>query len=133
MKNKLGLFLLSFLIALNVSAQNDLLSKRITPLKKYDSEHLLRVALPLGGIGTGTVSLGGSGQLQDWEVMNVPVTTLLFLPFIPGQKAINPIQKHYSDLFIMPIASTTKVAQSTIMVFHDSGRLHSKLLILSEL
>lgn len=41
-------------------------------LKRYDQEHLLQIALPLGGIGTGTVSLGGRGELRDWEIMNVP-------------------------------------------------------------
>jgi hypothetical protein len=30
-------------------------------LKRYDQAHLARIALPLGGIGTGTVSLGGRG------------------------------------------------------------------------
>ena len=39
-------------------------------LKRYDQEHLARIALPLGGIGTGTVSLGGRGDLRDWEIMN---------------------------------------------------------------
>ena len=38
----------------------------------YDSDHLQEIALPLGGIGTGTVSLGGRGELRDWEIMNVP-------------------------------------------------------------
>jgi len=41
-------------------------------LKRYDSAHLARIALPLGGIGTGTVSLGGRGDLRDWEIMNRP-------------------------------------------------------------
>ncbi|MEA3460773.1 MAG: GH116 family glycosyl-hydrolase [Bacteroidota bacterium] len=41
-------------------------------LKSYDRDHLLNIALPLGGIGTGTVSLGGRGELRDWEIMNVP-------------------------------------------------------------
>jgi uncharacterized protein (DUF608 family) len=39
---------------------------------RYDQAHLARFAMPLGGIGTGTVSLGGRGQLLDWEVMNTP-------------------------------------------------------------
>ena len=41
-------------------------------LKHYDSTHLLNIALPIGGIGTGTVSLGGRGELKDWEIMNKP-------------------------------------------------------------
>ncbi len=41
-------------------------------LRTYDQAHLARIALPLGGIGTGTVSLGGRGDLRDWEVMNRP-------------------------------------------------------------
>ena len=39
-------------------------------LKHYDQQHLARIALPIGGIGTGTVSLGGRGDLRDWEIMN---------------------------------------------------------------
>lgn len=66
-------------------------------LRHYDQDHLYQVALPLGGIGTGTVSLGGRGELRDWEIMNVPgkqystVTTGNNAPFFalyvkqPGQ------------------------------------------------
>lgn len=41
-------------------------------LRTYDRDHIERIALPLGGIGTGTVSLGGWGNLVDWEIMNRP-------------------------------------------------------------
>ena len=41
-------------------------------LRRYDLDHLARIALPLGGIGTGTVSLGGRGDLRDWEIANRP-------------------------------------------------------------
>ena len=41
-------------------------------LKEYSGENLRRVAMPLGGIGTGTFSIGGKGDLRDWEVMNRP-------------------------------------------------------------
>ncbi len=30
------------------------------------------LAYPLGGIGTGSISLGGRGQLRDWEIFNRP-------------------------------------------------------------
>jgi uncharacterized protein (DUF608 family) len=38
----------------------------------FSAEHLTEIAFPLGGIGTGTVSLGGRGQLRDWEIFNRP-------------------------------------------------------------
>ncbi len=53
-------------------AQQVLLSERLSILKHYDKSHLYRIALPIGGIGTGTVSLGGRGELRDWEIMNIP-------------------------------------------------------------
>jgi non-lysosomal glucosylceramidase len=65
--------------------------KRWPVLSRYDSNHLLRIALPLGGIGTGTVSLGGRGDLRDWELGNRPAKG-----FIPralkggGTQSISP-------------------------------------------
>jgi non-lysosomal glucosylceramidase len=41
-------------------------------LRRYEKQHTQRIALPLGGIGTGTVSLGGRGDLRDWEIVNRP-------------------------------------------------------------
>ena len=41
-------------------------------LKHYDQDHLRQISLPIGGIGTGTVGLGGRGELRDWEIANVP-------------------------------------------------------------
>ncbi|MDQ3700283.1 MAG: non-lysosomal glucosylceramidase [Chloroflexota bacterium] len=38
----------------------------------YSGAQLREIAFPLGGIGTGTVSLGGRGNLQDWEIFNRP-------------------------------------------------------------
>lgn len=62
------LLLLFFVVMVQVFGQQ----KKWPILKHYDSKHLLNVALPLGGIGTGTVSLGGRGELRDWEIMNKP-------------------------------------------------------------
>lgn len=41
-------------------------------LTSYDAQHLDRISLPLGGIGTGTIGLGGRGDLRDFEVGNRP-------------------------------------------------------------
>lgn len=41
-------------------------------IRRYEGDQLARISLPLGGIGTGTVGLGGRGQLCDWELMNRP-------------------------------------------------------------
>src|SRR5438034_2379872 len=42
------------------------------PQRTFTGPWLAEVAFPLGGIGTGTVSLGGRGQLRDWEIFNRP-------------------------------------------------------------
>ena len=54
-------------------------------LKTYSGQYLDEVAMPLGGIGTGTVSLGGRGDLRDWEIMNRGA-----LGFLPAFKLVLP-------------------------------------------
>ena len=68
---KIVLFLLVLTFCVSASAGN-WKPAEWPVLKHYDGDYLERVALPLGGIGTGTVSLGGRGELRDWEIMNVP-------------------------------------------------------------
>ena len=41
-------------------------------LRTYEGECLRRVKMPLGGIGTGTISLSGRGSLVDWELKSRP-------------------------------------------------------------
>jgi uncharacterized protein (DUF608 family) len=45
---------------------------RITFPRIFSGRNLKVIAFPLGGIGTGTISLGGRGQLRDWEIFNRP-------------------------------------------------------------
>ena len=40
--------------------------------RAFSGRQLSEIAFPLGGIGTGTVSLGGRGDLRDWEIFNRP-------------------------------------------------------------
>jgi uncharacterized protein (DUF608 family) len=47
-------------------------AERIRYPRTYAGRHLEMIALPLGGIGTGSISLGGRGQLRDWEIFNRP-------------------------------------------------------------
>jgi len=63
-------------------------------LKRYPQDRLARVALPLGGIGTGTVSLGGRGDLRDWEIMNRPAKG-----FVPKSERVYP----FFALFTKPL------------------------------
>ena len=48
--------------------------------KHYSQDHINKIALPVGGIGTGTISLGGIGDLRDWEIMNKPAKGFVGTP-----------------------------------------------------
>ena len=67
MKLEKIVFLLAFFCGINTSK-----SQSWPILKHYDENHISKVALPVGGIGTGTVSISGRGNLVDWEIMNRP-------------------------------------------------------------
>lgn len=45
---------------------------RLGKVRTFTGANLAEVAFPLGGIGTGCVSLGGRGNLRDWEIFNRP-------------------------------------------------------------
>ena len=51
-------------------SREDLLRRE--PVRTFSGRRLGEIAFPLGGIGTGTVSLGGRGDLRDWEIFNRP-------------------------------------------------------------
>ena len=40
--------------------------------RTFSGRRLAMVAFPLGGVGAGCISLGGRGQLRDWEIFNRP-------------------------------------------------------------
>lgn len=47
-------------------------SERIQYPRVFSGRQLGQIGFPLGGIGTGSISLGGRGQLRDWEIYNRP-------------------------------------------------------------
>ena len=80
----------------------------------FTGEHLSEVAFPLGGIGTGNVSLGGRGELRDWEIFNRP-----------GKGKILPFS--FVALWARPEgeAATVKVVESLLMPpFRGAGGFH---------
>jgi uncharacterized protein (DUF608 family) len=40
--------------------------------RRFTGRHLRMIGFPMGGVGTGCISLGGRGQLRDWEIFNRP-------------------------------------------------------------
>ncbi|HEY3744116.1 MAG TPA: GH116 family glycosyl-hydrolase [Bryobacteraceae bacterium] len=38
----------------------------------FEGQHLAMISFPLGGVGAGSLGLGGRGQLRDWEIFNRP-------------------------------------------------------------
>ncbi len=51
-------------------SRSELFSK--PAVRTFSGRHLSEIAFPLGGIGTGTIALGGRGDLRDWEIFNRP-------------------------------------------------------------
>ncbi len=46
--------------------------QRVAYPRKFTGRQLAMLAFPLGGVGAGAISLGGRGQLRDWEIFNRP-------------------------------------------------------------
>jgi uncharacterized protein (DUF608 family) len=80
-KSKLDSVLLVLPLILLFSLVSNAQTSEWPVLKTYKGEFLKRIAMPIGGIGTGTVSLTGNGAIQDWEIMSSPAKG--FNAFIP--------------------------------------------------
>ena len=40
--------------------------------RTFKGPNLKMISFPLGGIGAGSIGLGGRGQFRDWEIFNKP-------------------------------------------------------------
>jgi len=80
-------------------------------LNRYAGDTLKEISFPLGGIGTGTIALGGRAELRDFEIFNrpgkgqhPPYTFFALRTQVPGRPAITRLlegmlQPAYSGSF----------------------------------
>ena len=114
---------LSFLLMVGLSNAQTV-SDAWPVLKTYDQNHLDRIAMPIGGIGTGTISLTGRGALEDWEIMNRPAKG--YNPIYAGVAVINR-----APFFSIYIKENNKEGQALLLegpmpVKYDEGFYGSK-------
>ena len=77
---------------------------KLSFLQSYEGEKHHQVAMPIGGIGTGTVSIDARGKLVDWEIMNQGA--IGFVPYF---------NEHYAATRIAPFfAIRTKTINGNI-------------------
>ena len=76
-------------------------------IRSYDHT-AAALAFPLGGVGTGNVSLGARGELRDWEIFNLP----------------SERRDHSADLLRAPLPASGARAQSPCARRSDSSAAH---------
>lgn len=59
-------------VAIATAVPSSAISQMVDFPRAFTGEHLKRIAFPLGGVAAGSLSLGGRGQLRDWEIFNRP-------------------------------------------------------------
>ncbi|MEQ8556499.1 MAG: GH116 family glycosyl-hydrolase [Cyclobacteriaceae bacterium] len=104
-KQILGVWILILITAVSVAQQKN---ESWPVLKSYDQDHLRRIAMPVGGFGTGTVSLAGNGAIRDWEIMNRPAKG-----FNPWLFKGPPVQR--SPFFALYIKEENKNGQTVLL------------------
>ena len=45
---------------------------RVAYPRVFTGAHLSQISFPLGGVGAGSIGLGGRGQLREWQIFNRP-------------------------------------------------------------
>ena len=78
---------------------------RDSTLPGYTGPALKMISFPLGGIGTGTIGLGGRGQLWDWEMFNGPNKghyPSYTLPFIFARQGKRKVAKVLERQYLPP-------------------------------
>ena len=88
------------------------------PQRTFEGEALSQIAFPLGGIGTGTISLGGRGQLKNWEIFNRPnkgfSLPYSFFAIKAREKGKNPVARVLESKLLPPFGRGSGLLLHTV-------------------
>lgn len=108
-------------------------------LKHYDQQHLLRIALPIGGIGTGTISIGGRGDLRELEMCNRPAKGFtpdrtffaLYAKPAGGEAVTRALEGHIQEVYyeghsgaVMSNHGMPRFAKASFSAAYPLGQVH---------
>jgi uncharacterized protein (DUF608 family) len=82
------------------------------PQRSYSGEYATQVAMPIGGLGAGSVCLNGYGGLQDFSIRTRPETTAL-----PSGFSANSFEAAFSVLHIKEAGGVTKLIEGPFPPF----------------
>jgi len=85
---------------------------RLGPQRTYSGDRATQVALPIGGIGAGTVCMNGYGGLQDFSIRTRPETTAM-----PEGFTANSPEAAFAVLHIKGSDSVTKLVEGPFPPF----------------
>lgn len=92
----------------------------------YTGRQLDEIAFPLGGIGTGTICLGGWGQLRDFEIFNRPNKGLMFQYAFATLYAKQGDREPVTRVIQGPVGGTYTGAGSGVTRMDGSGLPHMR-------
>jgi uncharacterized protein (DUF608 family) len=101
----------------------------LTPARVYRGKNLEAVAMPIGGIGTGSIWLDGQGRLSIWQVFNnlseprIPDSFLAVRARVGGGEPVSRVLQTVAEGSLKPMASLDYEGGYPIarLAFHDPG------------
>ncbi|MGQ9730027.1 MAG: GH116 family glycosyl-hydrolase [Candidatus Zipacnadales bacterium] len=101
----------------------------MTSPRVYTGEHLAAVAMPIGGIGTGTIWLDGQGRLSVWQIFNnytevrIPDSFFAVRAQADGEEAVVRVLQISGESGFEPVSALTYEAGYPIahLTFQDDA------------
>ncbi|MDE2127132.1 MAG: hypothetical protein KGJ62_11120 [Armatimonadetes bacterium] len=110
-----------------------------TALRPLQGAALSQARFPLGGIGTGMLSLGGRGNLTDWEILNHPgkgkTLPYSFFAILARSEGEAPVARVLERAFLPPysagfglptaqVAGLPRMSECTMEATYPEARIH---------